>query len=152
MEEKVCTTCNLPKALDDFHRNCQRADGHLSRCKSCVKEYRNLHPLDNTKVYKSMVVKDPQYNRKRNLKKLYNITLEEFDEMLKSQDGVCKVCKRPQLGKGDFHVDHDHETGKIRGLLCHKCNVALGMVQDDIQILKKLINYLESNKLHNLVS
>jgi hypothetical protein len=145
MEEKVCTSCNLPKALDDFHRNCQRADGYLSKCKSCVKEYRKLHPLDNPKIYSGMLTKDPYYNRKKNLKKLYGITLEEFNEMLLLQDGVCKVCKNLQLGKGDFHVDHDHKTGKIRGLLCHKCNVALGMVQDSIEILQSLISYLKDN-------
>lgn len=60
------------------------------------------------------------------------------------QGGVCGVCKGPPMGRGlVYHVDHCHVTGKVRGLLCHKCNVALGMVQDRVSHLQALISYLE---------
>jgi hypothetical protein len=64
--------------------------------------------------------------------------------MLEKQGGVCAVCGGPPLGKGRYHVDHDHVTGHVRGLLCHKCNVALGLVGDDVAQLAKLTEYLTS--------
>lgn len=80
------------------------------------------------------------------LKRLYGITVDEFDDLLKLQGGVCGVCSGPSMGRGTYHVDHDHKTGKVRGLLCHKCNVALGMVQDSEDHLSRLIAYLRSSR------
>lgn len=80
--------------------------------------------------------------RNQNLRKLYGIGIKEFEELLAAQNGVCAVCEGPPMGKGQYHVDHCHQSKVIRGLLCHKCNVALGMVKDDVEHLRKLIDYL----------
>ena len=72
--------------------------------------------------------------------------MAEYDHMLRQQGGGCKICgtKTPK-GKGRFHIDHCHKTNKIRGLLCTNCNVALGLLQDDIKISASAIQYLSES-------
>lgn len=70
--------------------------------------------------------------------------------MLKKQNGGCAICKsKVSGGKGAFHVDHCHKTGKIRGLLCHFCNVGLGVFKDDVKTLSVAIAYLKKNEEKN---
>lgn len=93
----------------------------------------------------------PQNNypdRRRNAYRRYGITLEEYDTMLMKQNDVCAICKNPETMKhksGRFYnlsIDHDHETGRVRGLLCRNCNVGLGNFADDILQLRSAISYL----------
>ena len=70
----------------------------------------------------------------------YGLTLEEYEAMLDEQIGVCAICKTS--GEGNLAVDHDHKTGKIRGLLCKKCNSALGFFGDDYQLVKTAESYM----------
>jgi hypothetical protein len=87
-----------------------------------------------------------KYSTRYRLKKKFGITVEQRDAMLAGQGGVCKGCGSSTPNwKGDWHVDHCHKTGQIRGILCHNCNTALGRVKDDPDILQALIKYLESN-------
>lgn len=82
--------------------------------------------------------------RANGLMSAYGITLEEYDDLLKQQGGRCKICGTDTPGhKGRFHVDHDHSTGKIRGLLCHACNTGIGLLGDNPTRLKKAAQYLE---------
>lgn len=87
------------------------------------------------------------YQRRYQLKKKYGITLEEYDNILQQQDGKCAVCgQNNSHSKGYlFAVDHDHKTGTVRGLLCHNCNMAIGLLKDDVQIIKSMLQYLEKN-------
>jgi hypothetical protein len=73
----------------------------------------------------------------------YNITLAEYDELLAAQAGVCMVCGTPP-SRRPLDVDHCHSSGKVRGLLCENCNKALGLVQDRVDILIKLKEYLDA--------
>ena len=70
----------------------------------------------------------------------------DYDSMLESQNGVCKICNSSETGRGDqwFVVDHCHKTNKIRGLLCNTCNRALGLFKDDISYLEQAIHYLKN--------
>ena len=79
------------------------------------------------------------------LRKTYGITLDEYDEMLEQQGGVCRLCgsDTPSKRTGRFFVDHCHDTGKVRGLLCMRCNSAIGFLNDDPELLRKAIEYLE---------
>lgn len=78
------------------------------------------------------------------LKYHYSITLNEYNDMFEKQNGCCKICFRHQSEfKKSLAVDHDHKTGKIRGLLCSHCNRGLGSFYDNVEILKNAINYLE---------
>ncbi len=78
----------------------------------------------------------------------FGITVAQYDAMLVAQGGCCRLCKSTTPGqkrKVHFMVDHCHTTGKIRGLLCHPCNVALGLFKDNITTLKEAQRYLEQN-------
>ena len=90
--------------------------------------------------------------RKSHLKRYYGITVEQYDEMLKSQNGVCAICGNVELSnRGNtlnalsLAVDHCHETGKIRGLLCMDCNQTLGKFNDDPARFEKAAEYLVKN-------
>jgi len=74
--------------------------------------------------------------------KTYGITLGEYNRILIAQGNVCAICKSSYNGKKKFFVDHNHVTGKVRGLLCHKCNILLGGANDSIETLKTAIQYL----------
>jgi hypothetical protein len=77
----------------------------------------------------------------------YNLTVNEFEYMKLNQDGNCASCGLKPSGKGPasvLHVDHDHVTGDVRGLLCFSCNTALGMLRDSSVVINQLLNYKES--------
>jgi hypothetical protein len=83
--------------------------------------------------------------RKYELMKRYSLTVEQFDEMLKKQDGHCAICPTTKPGgKGAWHVDHDHETGQVRGILCFNCNGGLGQFRDSIDALLAAAAYLDA--------
>ena len=86
--------------------------------------------------------------KKSILKNTYGISLDEYNDILKSQKNVCAICKNEQSkykNKSDLCIDHNHKTNKVRGLLCHACNRALGMLKDDVKVLENAINYLKIN-------
>lgn len=86
---------------------------------------------------------DPEYRRNKNLQKKFGITSAEFEAMNAAQAYGCALCGGPPGGSANrFHVDHDHKTGKIRALLCHKCNVGLGSFDDSPDKLRLAIAYL----------
>lgn len=91
-------------------------------------------------------------DRGRYLRRTYGITLEEYQRMLEEQGGVCAICERPETrmnrsgtAQEVLCVDHDHETGEVRGLLCHDCNTALGKFGDDPQVILRAAAYLIPN-------
>lgn len=88
---------------------------------------------------------NPEKARNHNLRKMFNISTEEFNILLKKQVGVCAICKQEErLDRYSYlSVDHCHETGKIRGLLCSSCNRGLGLFQDKISSLENAISYLK---------
>ena len=144
---KKCNACKQIKPVEQFHKRKDRLNGNgrNANCRSCVRAKDMGRPRSNTQYAKDRRKIDVDYYRKSNLKRTYGITIDYFNHILRIQNGVCKICYGPPMGKGAYHVDHCHKTGKIRGLLCHKCNVALGMVGDNMDILRKLINYISTN-------
>lgn len=93
-----------------------------------------------------------EYNRKQRLKNEYGLTLEDYEQMLKIQGGVCAICKEPETNIDKrtnklkvLSVDHHHESKRVRGLLCTKCNTGLGMFRDDSQLLLLAAEYLKNN-------
>ncbi len=120
-----------------FYKNKAYRNGLYSQCKKCHskanKKYRS------TDEYRSKVKKT---NRIWRLRKCYNMTLEDYDNMFKEQDGVCFICKQPEELNQRLCVDHDHETGKIRKLLCNQCNRVLGYTKENVTLLKEFIKYI----------
>ena len=114
-----------------------------------TKLWRLNNPEVIREIRKRTDEKRRQTRRNKELERKYGLTYEDYLLMLDSQNGVCSICGRPErlLGKGGvvrpLNVDHDHSTGKIRGLLCASCNLALGNLEDSVDYLKNAISYLE---------
>ena len=150
---KECRLCLVKKPLDDFHKASNSLDGKESRCKKCIlqmksKNYYKNHETNREKSrIKSLEFRknNKGYQRKYDLKRTYGITLEEYNDMLKSQNNSCKICKSENAGgiHNKFYVDHCHKTGKVRGLLCTGCNLALGVFRDSIEIMLRAIEYIK---------
>jgi hypothetical protein len=86
-------------------------------------------------------------DRRNHLKKNYGITVEDFDALLAKQNGRCAICgtddpPRYKSNRGGWHVDHDHSTGRVRGVLCPLCNVAIGHFKEDVNRMSNAIKYI----------
>ena|ERR1017187_10046647 len=146
---KICSKCGIEKNLSLFHKHTSTSDGRRSDCSECVAKYSKLYRKDNEiwikdkkKVYQQ---EKPYIKRRSHLKITFNITLEDYNSMLTKQENRCKICKSDHVGNSQhkhLHIDHDHKTGKIRGLLCSKCNTLLGAARDNIKFLEEAIKYL----------
>lgn len=142
---KNCIDCGESKSLDNFYTDKTCKDGKVRRCIKCYEKIR----LAKKKA-------DPIAHLRKTqnfwLKHRYGITLEKYEEMYRQQDGKCAICNREDAGRNNsnvFCVDHCHETGVVRGLLCMPCNSALGQLKDDVNLLKKAINYLENKGINH---
>ena len=126
---KRCPDCGAWKPLEDFPRNRRTRDGRHAYCKPC----------HNARGHES---RQRLYGGSRHyhLKRRYGIGADEFDALLAKQGGVCRICGRPD----PEHVDHDHKTGRVRGILCFNCNGGLGQFADDVDRLESAAHYLSS--------
>ena len=126
---KRCPDCREWKALEEFPRNRRSRDGHHSYCKTC----------NNARSRES---RERLYGGSRHyhLKRRYGIGAAEVDDMIAEQGGVCPICGRP----APEHVDHDHQTGAVRGILCFNCNGGLGQFGDDQDRLLAAASYLDA--------
>jgi Autographiviridae endonuclease VII len=136
---KICTKCKLEKKLIEFPKDKQKKDGLHPYCKACHAVYW-LHK-DKGPSYKDKV----KIYQKRFKIRSYGLTEEDYDRLLKIQNGVCAICHKPETHNRSkvLSIDHCHKTNKVRGLLCHRCNAGLGQFYDDTEIMKSAINYLE---------
>lgn len=105
-----------------------------------ARELRRLWIKNNPEKAKLMA-------RRALIKYKYNLTLEEFDSILKSQNGVCAICKKPEgkMAGSKFCVDHDHITNKVRGIICRLCNIGIGNFKESLDILRSAVAYLEKS-------
>ena len=139
MEQRKCNKCGETKPLDDYYKTGRKTDTNKDNrhytCKECTKARVSKAHHEN-----------PNLQRNRDLRRLYNIGIEEYEKLLAEQGGHCAVCEATQPGgrhaTQHFPVDHCHTTGEVRGLLCHNCNTALGLLKDDPSRIANLITYL----------
>ena len=144
---KTCRSCSESKPLDEFYKEPRVKDGRTARCKKCTKEHSGQSYGCNKEAVKSRLRKNycPKKGREQKLKRNYGLCTEVFEHMLKLQNYKCKICgsEDPKHNSGQFVVDHCHESGQVRGLLCSECNLMLGKVHDNTTILQNAINYLQ---------
>jgi len=137
---KICTLCKTEKELSDYTPHKAYADGLRSWCKPCVSL--------QSKSYRDRNAGKFEYNYERDkgfkLKKAYGLTYLAYQEMLVAQGHCCAICGLlAGEQKRAFAVDHDHDTGAVRGLLCINCNTGIGNLRDSVELLSKAILYLE---------
>lgn len=121
----ICSKCNKEKPADCFYNDKSKKIGKKRECKECHKSRPN-----NTS-------KEARINARLNW--LYGIKYTEYKKLYKKQSGCCKICDLPF---DVLCVDHNHDTGEVRGLLCSRCNRGLGCFKDDKKLLKSAIKYL----------
>lgn len=130
---KVCTHCKRRRKMRGFYAHPLAKDKKDSWCKICRKG------RSEDRWYKMPKVEQ----RRTRLKRDYNLSLEGFDALSRAQGHRCAICN----GAKKLQVDHDHATGKVRGLLCGTCNRALGMLHDDIPAVEGAVAYLKRFKI-----
>jgi hypothetical protein len=109
------------------------------------KKYREENNEYLQKINKEWYNENKEKVRDVQLNRTFGITLEEYNELLNKQNGVCSICgDPPTIDQKKFSIDHDHITGKIRGILCRGCNVGIGHFKDDPELLRKAINYIKN--------
>lgn len=156
---KTCNKCNQLKEDSEFYVQKNSPDGLRYSCKVCSRTRGLNYYYSNSdkfsERYKKMT-SEQKIKRKvsskiwyesnsdkvkaNHYKKKFGISLEEYNEMYSSQGGVCAICSLKE--DKQLAVDHDHITGKVRGLLCFRCNSSIGKFEDSSELLRKAANYL----------
>jgi hypothetical protein len=145
---KRCSTCRQEKPLAEFEIDKRRMkDGRGSRCHACCVLRRKDWRKNNREKARDQARKHQKtYNTNhpgRRLKHKYNLTLEEYEQLMEKHNRRCAICGKEDRGIR-LCIDHDHKTGEIRGLLCRKCNLGLGYFMDNAEALTNAIKYLQS--------
>jgi hypothetical protein len=172
---KRCSKCGEYKSVDEFCRDKHQLSGLSCSCKKCHNKqgresdavYRENRKARTKKYHQEHLEQDKarrhahyirnweriaqEYEltaRGIRLQKYYNMTLDDYDAMLKTQNNQCVICgKTPEENGKRLCVDHDHETGAVRGLLCDKCNTGLGFFRDSIDLVSRAKKYLKGELL-----
>lgn len=129
--EKLCPKCGvtLPANTENFYKSQNASDGLMGYCKSCAKAHAKKHAKENFGW----------------MRQKYGISASDYYEMLDLQNGGCAICKTPPRDGRRLDIDHCHDTGVIRGLLCNRCNQALGLLSSDVSRLVTAIEYLSKD-------
>ncbi|TET13899.1 MAG: hypothetical protein E3J82_02525 [Candidatus Thorarchaeota archaeon] len=147
IESKKCSTCKIVKPASEFNHKPGTKDGLQPICKPCKKIW-------NHNQRKKKLAENVDYEVERHLQKAFGMSLKEYLEIERNQGHKCALCstndpgtrKRNGANKSRFCVDHDHETGEIRGLLCTNCNRGLGLLGDTLERLEAAAAYLRKHK------
>jgi hypothetical protein len=132
--DKCCKNCGVTKLLHQFQKDSSKKDGLRPECKRCTSTRRKLLLSKET-------------IRQRNLEKNFGKgVLDTYSKLFEDQKGVCAICSSPENGRyKHLSIDHNHETGKIRGLLCNNCNRGIGLLRDNAELLRKAAMYVEDH-------
>jgi hypothetical protein len=161
---KRCKKCGQVKPLDDFYRNKLGADGRRPECKACNLAARAAKYAEDPAPYIARVKRWQQANaehlnryrreyrgrpdRKRadrdaHLRRKFGIGIDDYECMFTAQGGGCAICGAPPPDAMSLHVDHDHDSGCVRGLLCVSCNNALGAFRESHDLFAAAADYLD---------
>jgi len=129
---KICYSCKTTKNSSEFYEKKSNLDGLRPEYIKCTKELRKKYKYTKEEM------------RFNNILYKFKLTKTEYNNLLDSQEGKCKICK--VKSNRNLSVDHCHKSGKIRGLLCNTCNAGLGMFKDCIDLLNNAIIYITESK------
>ena len=140
---KTCKTCGETKEISLFASQIKRGKEYISlHCRSCDNERKKAYYAANPEKLR-------QKAKKYQLKAKYGLSEEALADMLETSDNRCEICQTPvehgRIELGAAHIDHCHETGKVRGILCSQCNLGLGHFRDNVDYLNNAISYLEKH-------
>jgi len=129
---KTCKICGVEKNISEFYTG-------RGKCKDCINAAARKIRVDKPERYARYRKRANEYLKERR----YGITQEDFNNMLVEQNNMCKICNSEFKNTKDTHIDHCHNTNKVRGLLCNGCNLALGQFGDNTDIMSMAIKYLQ---------
>lgn len=171
---KKCKTCNIDKAITDYYKDGTMRGSRSNICKSCtLKRHKARYVAKRSEILETQRIwraanldKEREratrfrnkhrdwyrkYHTKHRLKTRYGITLEQYEAMLEEQKGLCAICQKPETARNRsgeiklLSLDHCHTSLKIRKLLCDNCNKGLGVFHDNVELLKRAVEYLEQH-------
>lgn len=142
-KKKTCCQCLEEKESLEFSSNIRHTDGLESSCRKCVSYRKKEFILNHPDYWKNQYHQYKERTRNYQLNKWYGISTEDYNKLLLEQNNRCKICD--EYATKRLHVDHDHLTNRVRGLLCSNCNSMLGMAKDSEKTLIEAINYLKDN-------
>lgn len=131
---KWCRTCAQPRPVSDFYSHTTSRDGLHFECKSCSLARNRKRYQERPETHRN--------KRAYNLARKWNITEAEFQAMSDAQGGVCAICQQ-KPNRWPLVIDHDHDTGHVRALLCRTCNIAIGALRDSSMLSRAAAEYLE---------
>lgn len=145
-QTKKCSKCKEVKGFSEFYKDRLHKHGLQSQCKVCCKMIKMIRHTNN-----------PEEARRYSLKRNFGMTLSDYKDKLDEQNQVCAICGHQETYKRygkvcSLAVDHCHDTGQIRGLLCQSCNTTIGKMNDDPEMLEKAAAYLRRYKGSNNVT
>jgi hypothetical protein len=124
-----------------YHNNEKRREAQKAYARA---RWLRLTPEQRREELRRYPCRSPIGRRKEHLKARYRLTLEQWEALFESQGRCCAICQNPDPGwKRGWHTDHDHETNKVRGILCHLCNRTLGHAKDNIDWFLAFVAYLQ---------
>ena len=148
VKNKFCSGCNLYLPVERFKKLTTKSalkknpDGYYWCCSDCYKNktwvFNPGEEPKNRKARRRMKIQ----KRFHTVASVYGLSDEEYLNKINEQNNLCAICGKKEVGKV-LCVDHDHDTGKVRGLLCNNCNIGLGNFKDDINIILSAIGYLQ---------
>jgi hypothetical protein len=155
VSNKSCTSCTIKSGLEKLNNDeLMKPYRTKEKTKKKVDKWREENPEKYQEQYKNSAAKQRSkkyYSDNKSilkntyLQKNYGITIQDYNFLLEEQNKKCKICDNECPTGKSLAVDHNHETGKVRGLLCKNCNIGLGMFFDNIDFLKSAVLYLKSN-------
>lgn len=162
---KICTKCKIEKPSSEFHADAKSKDRLYFYCKDCRREYNRewdlknpgrraeldrINAAKNPEQYRARRRRDSKNYGIRNPDKLFasslrrfGLAVEAYQQLLKAQNGVCAICQKLCTIYSRLSVDHDHATGKVRGLLCQACNTSIARMDESPVTLRRAAEYLE---------
>ena len=134
-EQRICRICHVTQPVTEFYLQRRSGTWRVRHCKTCDKKRVKAWNEQNRPRRRAA-------GRRYLYKKTYGISAAEKDRMEREQNGLCAICRQTCGMRTALSVDHDHRSGAIRGLLCHRCNLALGLFREDANLLRQALEYL----------
>ena len=136
---KVCSNCKVPKKLDEFYNRYDGEFGEDHHCKLC-------NSKRGKKLYKrSSSLRDKIFFK--SIKRNYGLSKQQYIAKLKTQNNKCSICQKDLLVRKDTQVDHCHKSGKVRDIICNKCNSIVGFFESTPNnVIEKIVWYIEYHK------
>ncbi len=161
----ICNTCEIDKPIEEFAPRDGGKRRH-TKCRDCQRKYKQNYWKNNSHKYGDRYENNKEWHKtyckkryatcdkkhhaevvwKNKLRREFGLSVDDYNLLLESQNGVCALCGKPDPDGKRLAVDHCHAEGHVRGLLCRTCNTALGLFEDNPDLLRKAAEYVERKR------